>query len=200
MKVNCVLFASLLIGVCDLLTGVRAYSDYNSELDARDNIDYLSTRDFAYDYQDLDAREPATIEVPFDPSLRDFLEKAAVMYRRGGSLSVCRGELIGKVSLFIGHPATPNSNTYYESEELEVYQRDKGSYIKKRIAKLVKEKHFKKISPVFTLRVGKKNGKATEATILGDDDKLTTVAPGLNCNSYTAYKLWAGKAPEGPAS
>ncbi|KAF6746204.1 hypothetical protein DFP72DRAFT_855654 [Ephemerocybe angulata] len=99
-------------------------TDYNEALDARNNADYLSTRDFAYDYQDLDAREPAAIEVPFHPSIRDFLEEAATMHPRG-----CFGdgrELITRVHLIIGPPVT--RETRYK-ETLKVYKEDTGHTI-----------------------------------------------------------------------
>ncbi|KAF6764594.1 hypothetical protein DFP72DRAFT_1163499 [Ephemerocybe angulata] len=169
MKINCALVASLLIGVCDLLTGVRAYSDYNAELDARDNIDYLSTRDFAYDYQDLDAREPGTIEVPFDHSLRDFLGKAAAMHRRG--LSNPFNPSRGEYDVYIDPPVTLESLRF----KVEVFEKDKGADIKKRIKELAKTRGF--ILTKFTLKVGEAEKRERDAHVLADTASLRSVIP-----------------------
>ncbi|KAF5334746.1 hypothetical protein D9611_012968 [Ephemerocybe angulata] len=71
---------SLLFGASYLVASAAAYSynDYN-ELDARYQIDdVLSERGF-----DLEARE--TVDVPFQPSLRAFLEEAVTAHRRSMS-------------------------------------------------------------------------------------------------------------------
>ncbi|KAF5337953.1 hypothetical protein D9611_015028 [Ephemerocybe angulata] len=177
MKVNCALVASLLIGVCDLLTGVRAYSDYNAELDARDNIDYLSTRDFAYDYQDLDAREPVAIEIPFHPSIRDFLEEAALMYRRapqagGGKKpepkpAPPQAEKIASISFETQPSLNPKKALIVNA--VDVYKGDTGSTIKKSIRKRVSEigpNYYPPLPDQIELRVGK---KMVDAVVLGDD-------------------------------
>ncbi|KAF6746165.1 hypothetical protein DFP72DRAFT_637448 [Ephemerocybe angulata] len=193
MKVNCALVASLLVGVCDLLTAVRAYSDYNAELDARDNVDYLSTRDFAYEYQKLDAREPAAIEVPFHPSIRDFLEEAAVMYRRGGRLSICRGKPLGEVNLSVGPPVT---TLVHNQWKIRVYDKDTGASIKKRISELLKGEFIKIFSTTYTLKIGDLDTIYESANHLGDGQNFVDVAaPLLACqldNPSRDIKVWAG--------
>ncbi|KAF5325969.1 hypothetical protein D9611_000506 [Ephemerocybe angulata] len=167
MKINCALVASLLIGVCDLLTGVRAYSDYNAELDARDNIDYLSMRDFAYDYQDLDAREPATIEVPFDLSLRDFLRNAAAMHRRGLLDKLKVDKPIGTIKFAI--------DEMFEGK-VEIFEKDTGAKIKEKINVLAKKGGFK-LPNFYTLRVGESDKGRNKAAVLGDDALFRSVIP-----------------------
>ncbi|KAF6741685.1 hypothetical protein DFP72DRAFT_941960 [Ephemerocybe angulata] len=68
----------LLFGAAHLLSAVKGNTEYG-ELDARYNVDApsLFERDFAHDFA---ARN--TIEVPFAPSLRAFLEEAATSHRR----------------------------------------------------------------------------------------------------------------------
>ncbi|KAF6749025.1 hypothetical protein DFP72DRAFT_852880 [Ephemerocybe angulata] len=67
----------LLFGASCLIANTTAYSyDDHNELDARQQIDdVLSERGFG-----LEARE--TVDVPFQPSLRAFLEEAVTAYRR----------------------------------------------------------------------------------------------------------------------
>ncbi|KAF5319770.1 hypothetical protein D9611_012861 [Ephemerocybe angulata] len=80
MKLPLAPLVSLLFGASYLVANTIAYSyhDYN-ELDARYQIDdVLSERGFG-----LEARE--TIDVPFQPSLRAFLEEAATAHRRSMS-------------------------------------------------------------------------------------------------------------------
>ncbi|KAF6746164.1 hypothetical protein DFP72DRAFT_894872 [Ephemerocybe angulata] len=186
MKVNCALVASLLIRVCDLLTGVRAYSDYNAELDARDNIDYLSTRDFAYDYQDLDAREPAAIEVPFHYSIRDFLKEAAIMHRRGFFDSP---KPIANMNFYIGPPVTQNRL----ADIVEIYDKDNGRSIKKRIKELVKtRKHFD--LPEFTLKVGEIDKGEQAAKVLEDNVTLKSFTAQLQLNAAGPIQIWGVRA------
>ncbi|KAF5341223.1 hypothetical protein D9611_005926 [Ephemerocybe angulata] len=86
MKFTLAPLVSLLIGASYLVSNAAAYSynDYN-ELDARYQIDdVLSERGFG-----LEARE--TVDVPFQPSLRAFLEEAVTAHRR--SLSVYEEDL-----------------------------------------------------------------------------------------------------------
>ncbi|KAF6742279.1 hypothetical protein DFP72DRAFT_1107103 [Ephemerocybe angulata] len=80
MKLPLAPLVSLLFGASYLVANTIAYSynDYN-ELDARYQIDdVLSERGFG-----LEARE--TIDVPFQPSLRAFLEEATTAHRRSMS-------------------------------------------------------------------------------------------------------------------
>ncbi|KAF6761744.1 hypothetical protein DFP72DRAFT_879503 [Ephemerocybe angulata] len=80
MKLPLAPLVSLLFGASYLVANTIAYSynDYN-ELDARYQIDdVLSERGFG-----LEARE--TIDVPFQPSLRAFLEEAVTAHRRSMS-------------------------------------------------------------------------------------------------------------------
>ncbi|KAF6752098.1 hypothetical protein DFP72DRAFT_1070789 [Ephemerocybe angulata] len=77
MKFTLAPLATLLFGASYLVANAAAYSynDYN-ELDARYQIDgVLSERGFG-----LEARE--TVDVPFQPSLRAFLEEAVTAHRR----------------------------------------------------------------------------------------------------------------------
>ncbi|KAF6747105.1 hypothetical protein DFP72DRAFT_921158 [Ephemerocybe angulata] len=86
MKFTLAPLVSLLVGASYLVANAAAYSynDYN-ELDARHQIDdVLSERDFG-----LEARE--TVDVPFQPSLRAFLEEAVTVHRR--SMSEYQGHL-----------------------------------------------------------------------------------------------------------
>ncbi|KAF5329978.1 hypothetical protein D9611_010405 [Ephemerocybe angulata] len=80
MKFTLAPLVSLLFGASYLIASATAYSynDYN-ELDARHQIDdVLYERGFG-----LEARE--TIDVPFQPSLRAFLEEAVTAHRRSMS-------------------------------------------------------------------------------------------------------------------
>ncbi|KAF6760694.1 hypothetical protein DFP72DRAFT_1062443 [Ephemerocybe angulata] len=77
MKLTLAPLLSLLVGASYLVASAAAYSynDYN-ELNARYQIDdVLSERGFG-----LEARE--TVDVPFQPSLRAFLEEAITAHRR----------------------------------------------------------------------------------------------------------------------
>ncbi|KAF6750184.1 hypothetical protein DFP72DRAFT_1173037 [Ephemerocybe angulata] len=80
MKFTLAPLVSLLFGASYLIANAAAYSydDYN-ELDARYQIDdVLSERGFG-----LAARE--TVDVPFQPSLRAFLDEAVTAHRRSMS-------------------------------------------------------------------------------------------------------------------
>ncbi|KAF5341220.1 hypothetical protein D9611_005923 [Ephemerocybe angulata] len=102
MKFTLAPLVSLVFGASYLIANATAYSyiDYN-ELDARYQIDeVLSERGFG-----LEARE--TIDVPFQPSLRAFLEEAVTAHRR--SMSEYENHLEARAMITV-HANIPGSN------------------------------------------------------------------------------------------
>ncbi|KAF6742441.1 hypothetical protein DFP72DRAFT_1075266 [Ephemerocybe angulata] len=74
MKLSIASLFGILIGSSSLLTSAYAYGDYD-DLDVRSGVDYHSERDLGFDAR-------STIDVPFHPSLRAFLEDAATAHTR----------------------------------------------------------------------------------------------------------------------
>ncbi|KAF5320598.1 hypothetical protein D9611_013730 [Ephemerocybe angulata] len=72
MKLNIASLFGVVIASSYLLTSAYAYGDYD-DLDVRSGIDYHSERDLGFAAR-------STIDVPFHPSLRAFLEDAATVY------------------------------------------------------------------------------------------------------------------------
>ncbi|KAF5311529.1 hypothetical protein D9611_011541 [Ephemerocybe angulata] len=79
MKSFAIAFLGLLVAGSSLASA-NAYPDY-SDLSARSTTGHLYDRDLSY--TDLGARE--ALEVPYQPSLRSFLEEAATVHRRAFS-------------------------------------------------------------------------------------------------------------------
>ncbi|KAF6741877.1 hypothetical protein DFP72DRAFT_1110940 [Ephemerocybe angulata] len=76
MKLNIASLFGVVMGSSYLLTSAYAYGDYD-DLDVRSGVDYHSERDLGFDAR-------GTIDVPFHPSLRAFLEDAAAAHARRG--------------------------------------------------------------------------------------------------------------------
>ncbi|KAF6753787.1 hypothetical protein DFP72DRAFT_1170601 [Ephemerocybe angulata] len=77
MKLDIASLFGVVMGSSYLLTSAYAYVDYD-DLDVRSSVDYHSERDLGFDA--FDAR--STLDVPFHPSLRAFLEDAAAAHAR----------------------------------------------------------------------------------------------------------------------
>ncbi|KAF6752111.1 hypothetical protein DFP72DRAFT_1171928 [Ephemerocybe angulata] len=132
MKLPLAPLVSLLFGASYLVANTIAYSynDYN-ELDARYQIDdVLSERGFG-----LEARE--TIDVPFQPSLRAFLEEAVTAHRRSvsedeGHIEARNGnEIMVSVNL---HTKDPNGAKRIAAYQVPVLPTAKVSDLKQAVA------------------------------------------------------------------
>ncbi|KAF6743710.1 hypothetical protein DFP72DRAFT_1052705 [Ephemerocybe angulata] len=96
MRVTLAPLLTVLLSAAALFGSAAAYQDY-AELEARHApSSYLRSRDLGFSHEDLDARggfdaeyeglqaRGGALEVPFQLSLRDFLEEAVEVYRRSG--------------------------------------------------------------------------------------------------------------------
>ncbi|KAF5341040.1 hypothetical protein D9611_005934 [Ephemerocybe angulata] len=135
MKLTLAPLVSLLFGASYLVASATAYSynDYN-ELDARYHIDdVLSERGFGL----VEARE--SVDIPFQPSLRAFLEEAVAAYRR--SMSEYQEDLEARASI--------NDLLNPIDVEAAVFDGPLGSPPTKRVT-------MQKVSPTMTLELFKK--------------------------------------------
>ncbi|KAF6746169.1 hypothetical protein DFP72DRAFT_1076574 [Ephemerocybe angulata] len=151
----------------------------------------------------LDAREPAAIEVPFHPSIRDFLDAAVILYRRDSKKPEPKPQpkKIASITFHIEPPVlSPDKNKLKDLivKEVDVYEGATGRTIKESIRQRVRKiGYYPELIDGIELRVGKKK---EDAKVLGDDVLLTTaVRLSSDIKFWVTEKNWKQTPlPPGP--